>query len=137
MSVICQKCPPSAHIEMRCKAHREKTWSTKNIPGRSLFYNLFSDPDMGRECNCPGSALYHHCPEEHQERHGVTGWLADGFYRDTVEAGLWPCDNGEVLADDFMQGVLYMWLHNRYQPASPERIKDLTSRVFPLFKEML
>lgn len=48
------------HIPLRCKAHPEKRWSTKNIGfigARSIFYNLSSDPNMGAECDCSGSLL--------------------------------------------------------------------------------
>lgn len=55
---ICPDCD-TGHITLRCRNHPEKTWSTKNIFGRSLFYNLNYDPAAGPECDCPGSALYH------------------------------------------------------------------------------
>lgn len=56
------------HIPLTCKNHPEKRWSTKNIGqhnpetgqlslARSLFYNLFHDPEMGPECPCPISDL--------------------------------------------------------------------------------
>ena len=47
--------PDTGHIPLRCKNHPEKRWSTKNIShigARSIFYNLFHDPDMGDECTC-------------------------------------------------------------------------------------
>jgi hypothetical protein len=65
--VICEKCEKGAnptHIVLRCRNHPEKVWHTKNIPGRSVFYNLYDDPKMGPECPCPRSDLYHDCPEK-------------------------------------------------------------------------
>lgn len=53
------RCEGVSHIEFRCANHPQKRWWTKNIPGRSFFYNLFMDPSMGRECDCSGSALEH------------------------------------------------------------------------------
>jgi len=47
-------------VILRCRKHPDKRWWTKNIAfigARSIFYNLFDDPDMGHECLCPGSLL--------------------------------------------------------------------------------
>jgi hypothetical protein len=44
------------HIPLTCRHHPNKRWSTKNIAPlgcRSLFYNLWDDPNMGPECKCP------------------------------------------------------------------------------------
>jgi hypothetical protein len=49
------------HIELACRNHPEKRWSTKNIGcigARTIFYNLEGDRNMGQECDCPASCLY-------------------------------------------------------------------------------
>ncbi len=43
------------HIELTCKKHPDKRWSTKNIcciGARSIFYNLHNVIGMGIECSC-------------------------------------------------------------------------------------
>ena len=57
------------HIPLTCKNHRDKRWSTKNIDfigARTIFYNLYSDPNLGPECDCPHSCLEVVLPEESQ-----------------------------------------------------------------------
>ncbi len=47
-------------IKLYCVNHPDKRWTTKNIAPigcRTIFYNLDYDPKMGRECDCPASAL--------------------------------------------------------------------------------
>lgn len=60
---ICKQGCDRGHITLRCRNHPEKTWSTKNlgysIGARHIFYNLSNDPNMGPECACPLSDLYH------------------------------------------------------------------------------
>lgn len=49
------------HIQLGCRNHPGLLWSTKNISPigcRTIFYNLRSDPKMGRECDCKLSSLY-------------------------------------------------------------------------------
>lgn len=49
------------HIQLGCKNHPGKLWSTKNIApigARSIFYNLKMDQNMGPECDCSADALY-------------------------------------------------------------------------------
>lgn len=61
---ICDKHERTEHIVLTCKNHPNLTWSTKNIApigARSIFYNLYSKPEMGPECECPLSALVHKC----------------------------------------------------------------------------
>ena len=58
---ICDKCERT-HIYLSCKNHPEKRWNTKNIDfigARSIFYNLWYDPNMGPECPCSIKDLYH------------------------------------------------------------------------------
>jgi hypothetical protein len=48
------------HINLTCRNHPSKRWSTKNIAplgSRTIFYNLYDEPNMGNECSCPLSAL--------------------------------------------------------------------------------
>lgn len=57
---ITDKAPYGAHIMLTCKQHPTLRWSTKNITPigcRTLFYNLYNDPDMEAECECPISDL--------------------------------------------------------------------------------
>lgn len=57
--LICSRCH-SVHITLRCRNHPEKRWATKNIHGRTVWYNTMPhDPSMGPECNCPSDDLYH------------------------------------------------------------------------------
>lgn len=58
---ICEFLTYGTHIALRCRNHPKLRWSTKNIGigQRSIFYNLHDDPDMGPECACPVSDLYH------------------------------------------------------------------------------
>lgn len=60
---ICVNHRYGEHIELTCKNHPEKKWSTKNIDyigARSIFFNLNNAP-MGLECNCPVGDLIHRC----------------------------------------------------------------------------
>lgn len=60
MDRITKKAPYGVQIELRCKCHPEKRWSTKNIShigARTIFYNLNWVPEMDEECNCPASLL--------------------------------------------------------------------------------
>ena len=60
MCRITKKAPYGQHIELTCKNHPEKRWSTKNIDSigsRTILYNLGYDPKMGPECTCPLSDL--------------------------------------------------------------------------------
>lgn len=63
LCLACERGANPSHIVLRCRNHPEKVWHTKNIPCRTLFYNLHNDPKMGPECSCSGSALFHDCPE--------------------------------------------------------------------------
>jgi hypothetical protein len=59
---ICKICPRGQHIYFRCAKHPEKRWNTKNIGyigARTIFYNLFNDPLMGPECDCPITDMEH------------------------------------------------------------------------------
>lgn len=43
------------HIALSCVNHPDLRWSTKNIAPlgcRTIFYNLYSHPEMGPECDC-------------------------------------------------------------------------------------
>jgi hypothetical protein len=47
-------------IALSCRNHPNLRWHTKNIDyigARSIFFNLFNNPDMGKECSCPSSLL--------------------------------------------------------------------------------
>lgn len=60
----CDRCAeqhPGRHVVFVCANHPNKEWTTKNIPFRSLFYNLFDKPGMGPECECSGADLVHSC----------------------------------------------------------------------------
>lgn len=57
---ITQNSDYGQQIPLTCRSHPNLRWSTKNISpigSRRIFYNLFSDPDMGQECSCPMSDL--------------------------------------------------------------------------------
>jgi len=59
---ICPHHKYGEHIELSCRKHPDKKWSTKNIScigARHIFYNLFNVPDMGPECDCSASELFH------------------------------------------------------------------------------
>ena len=52
--------PVGQQIQLRCRYHPEKRWSTKNIPpigSRTIHYNLHGEPNMGEECECSVDAL--------------------------------------------------------------------------------
>lgn len=58
---IVSSVPRGEQIELSCRNHIEKRWSTKNIDyigARSIFYNLQNDPNMGPECDCPLCFLF-------------------------------------------------------------------------------
>lgn len=64
--MICEKhpCRHLSKVLLRCPNHPEKRWYTKNISpigSRTIFYNLFSLPEMGPECPCDGDLLQHVC----------------------------------------------------------------------------
>lgn len=64
--MICPNHDYGEHIDLTCKNHPDKLWSTKNIAPigcRTLFYNLYWDYNMGPECDCPVSNLVHICKE--------------------------------------------------------------------------
>ena len=47
--------PHGQQIDITCRFHPEKLWSTKNIAPigcRTIFYNLYAEPGMGAECSC-------------------------------------------------------------------------------------
>ncbi len=47
--------PYGRHIQLKCKVHTNKRWSTKNIQyigARTIYYNLQGIEGMGPECSC-------------------------------------------------------------------------------------
>jgi hypothetical protein len=78
---ICKTCPTAGHISFTCTNHPTLHWSSKNMPGRSLFFFgarpghglimedgeendlIMADGSIARECACPASDLVHLCGE--------------------------------------------------------------------------